>query len=117
FDAAHEVNREDNLIFASVVQEAVLDILRRLLHRSPSPFRENETVEQTAIVLYPDLPSVVRPKVGQAWWGGMVSCATVGNRRFPNSEHLSKLWGSKSWLPPAFSRRCARDLFQPEEAA
>jgi len=29
------------------------------------------------------------------------------------------LWGSQSWLPPAFSRRVpgARDLFQPEEAA
>jgi hypothetical protein len=38
---------------------------------------------------------------------------------FPNPEHLHKLWGSQSWLPPAFSRRLprARDLFEPEEAA
>jgi hypothetical protein len=38
---------------------------------------------------------------------------------FANTEHLHKLWGGQSWLPPAFSRRLpgARDLFQPEEAA
>jgi hypothetical protein len=35
-DAAHQVNGQDDFILASVVQKAVLDILRRLgLHDSP----------------------------------------------------------------------------------
>ena len=33
FDAAHEINSEDNFVLARIVEKAVLYILRRLIHR------------------------------------------------------------------------------------
>ena len=44
-DTAHEVNRENNLVLAGVVQKTILDILRWLIHgRSPQPISGSKTV-------------------------------------------------------------------------
>ena len=58
FHAAHQVNGDDDLILAGVVQKAILDILRWLIHASsPNPFGKVKQLPQTALVLYPDSPS------------------------------------------------------------
>ena len=52
FHAAEQVKRNDSLIFARIVQKAVLNILRRLVHRVPHLLGKNVPVRAHRQQLY-----------------------------------------------------------------